>query len=146
MAASGSTASTQSTEGASATPSAAASASPSAAASPSTADQDEVTCEAFADVQTILLNSHVAFTQDRMTAAEENGWTSLASRVLNTIPAADEGPVAEALAAAKAAVPPTEGVEGADFTSEEARDAVNDVYTACQNAGIEVAMDGFVGG
>lgn len=143
LAASGCTASAPSASDASAAP-AAASSSPEAA--PSTAEQDEVTCAGFGNVQTILFNSHAAFAEGRMEAQEERAWSALASRVLDTVPAAEEGPVADALAELQSAVPPTSGAKAGNFDSDEAQDAAEKLFAACEAEGFDVAVEGFVGG
>ena len=103
-------------------------------------------------MRTILFNAQAAFNDDRMSAQELRGWTGLASRVLHTIPAADEGPVAEALTAVTELVPRSDGSAAAEiaaedaFASEPAQAAADELFTVCEDAGFEVIMTGFVGG
>ncbi|MCS3844782.1 hypothetical protein [Microbacterium sp. AK031] len=119
---------------------------PEPAAAETTAAQDEVTCAAFGDVQTILLNTSVAFNEDRMGQQERSGWNALASRVLGNIPSADEGPVAEALAALKGEVPAVQGIDPTNIFLDEGTPAGQGVFEACEAAGFQVSVSGFTGG
>lgn len=123
-----------------------ASAAPEPASAVTTAAPDEVTCAAFGDVVTILGNVDVALNEDRMGQQEKNGWYALASRVLANVPSADAGPVAEALAAVKAEVPPAQGVERVTFGKPGGAVFGADLYEACRAAGFEVVLNGFTGG
>lgn len=119
---------------------------PEPAPAATTAAMDEVTCAAFGDVQTILMNAYVAFNEDRMGRQERSGWNALASRVLGNIPSADEGPVAEALAALKEEVPAAQGIDSTNIFIDEGAPAGGDLYEACEAAGFQVVINGFTGG
>lgn len=121
-------------------------AAPAAQTAESTEAEDEMTCAAFGDVLTIVHNAQVAFTEDRMTEKEQNAWFSLASRVLGNIPAADEGDVADALAAVKEAVPAAQDVSPSNIGSQDWAEPGSELYDACAAAGFEVATLGFAGG
>lgn len=108
--------------------------------------QDEVTCAAFGDVQSILMNAYVAFNEDRMGRQERSGWNALASRVLGNIPSADDGPVAEALAALKEEVPAVQGIDPTNIFSDEGTPTGGELYEACEAAGFPVTLNGFTGG
>lgn len=120
--------------------------SPTPTSPETTSVADETTCAAFGDVTTILFNAEIAFRQDRMELQEKGGWYSLASRVLGNIPAADAGPVAEALAALKTAVPANPEVNSTNFDTDEGRAAVGAMHDACEAAGFQVAINAFTGG
>lgn len=128
------------------TPTPTVSATPEPASAETTAAQDKVTCAAFGDVQDIVGNAYVAFHEDRMGQQERSGWIALASRVLANVPSADDGPVAEALAALKEAVPPVQGVDSSNIISDEAILVARDVFEACEAAGFELYLNGFTGG
>lgn len=123
-----------------------ASTTPEPASAETTSAQDEVTCSAFGDVQTIVTNAYVAFNEDRMGRQERSGWNALASRVLGNIPSADEGPVAEALAALKEEVPAVPGIDPTNIISDEGTLVGQDLFRACEAAGFEVILSGFTGG
>lgn len=118
----------------------------SASRSESTAADDEVTCSGFADVQTIMHNAQVALHQDRMSQKEKSAWFSLASRVLGNIPSADEGPVAEALAALKQDFPAVQDLNPTDIGSEEWSVTAGALFDACEAAGFTVIPNAFTGG
>lgn len=122
------------------------SAAPEPASLETTAAPDEVTCEAFGDVVDILGNVDVAFNEDRMGQQEKSGWYALASRVLANIPSADEGPVADALAALKQEVPAVQGAGRVNFGTPHGPVFGVDLYKACKAAGFEVTLNGFTGG
>lgn len=122
------------------------SATPEPASAETTAAQDEVTCAAFGDVQTIVTNAYVAFDEDRMGQQEKSGWYALASRVLGNIPSADEGPVAEALAALKEEVPAVQGIDPTNIGIDDGTLVGEDLFKACEAGGFEVPMNGFTGG
>lgn len=114
---------------------------------PSSAADDEVTCNAFGDVQTILHNAQAAFYDERMTERELDGWTALASRVLGNIPAADDGRVSDALAAVKEAVPAVQAPLGpSNILSREWDVPGAELLAACEAAGFPVITNGFIGG
>lgn len=122
---------------------------PSAApAEPSTAVDDEVTCNAFGDVQTILHNAQSAFHDERMSQRELDGWAALASRFLGNITAAEEGRVGEALAAVKEAVPAVQAPLGpSNIISPREWEAPGaELLAACKAAGFPVSATGFIGG
>lgn len=127
-------------------PTPAISAAPEPASVETTAAQDEVTCAAFGDVQTIVTNAYVAFDDDRMGQQEKSGWYALASRVLANIPSADEGPVAEALAALKEEVPAVQGIDPTNIGIDDGTLVGEDLFKACEAGGFEVTMHGFTGG
>lgn len=116
------------------------------ASAETTAAPDEVTCAAFGDVVNILGNVDRAFHDERMGQQEKRGWYALASRVLANIPSADEGPVAEALAAVKAEVPAVQGIDPVNFGTPGGPVFGADLYEACKAAGFEVVLSGFTGG
>ena len=111
-----------------------------------TLDADEVTCAAFGDVLTIVNNAMVASVEGRMSEEELSRWYSLASRTLGTIPAAEEGTVAEALAALRSAVPAVPNVEPSDVDTDEFLALGAALREACKAAGFEVVSIGFTGG
>jgi len=112
-----------------------------------TSAADAATCEAFADVQTILLNAETAFHQERTTEKEKGAWFSLASRVLGNVPSADEGPVAEALATLKQEYPAVPDLDSTDMGSaEEWYTAAGALMDACDAAGHTVITNAFTGG
>lgn len=116
-------------------------------AAESTIAEDEVTCAAFSDVQTVLHNAQAAFYDDRMSAQELGGWSALASRLLGTIPTAEEGRVAEALTAVKEAVPAVQSPLGPSNILSREWDAPGaELLAACEAAGFPVMTTGFVGG
>ena len=119
---------------------------PEPASAETTSAEDEVTCAAFGDVQTIVHNAYVAFGEDRMGRQERSGWNALASRVLGNIPSADEGPVAEALAALKETVPAASGIGPSNIISEEGTLVGQELHEACKAARFEVILNGFTGG
>ena len=127
-------------------PSSTATLSAAPASAGATAAPDEVTCAAFGDVVTILGNVDVAFNEDRMGEQERRGWYALATRVLANIPSADEGPVAEALAALKAEVPAVQGTTPTDFGTPGGPVFGADLYDACKAAGFQVTLSAFTGG
>lgn len=120
--------------------------SPTPTSADTTSVADEMTCAAFGDVVTILFNAEVALRDGRMERLEQRGWYSIASRVLGNIPAADAGPVAEALAALKTAVPPVAEVNSTNFDADEGRVAVGEMHEACDAAGFQVVTNAFTGG
>ena len=122
------------------------SAAPEPASAETPAAPDEVTCAAFGDVVAILGNVDVAFHEDRMGQQERSGWYALASRVLGNIPSADEGPVAEALAALKEEVPAVQDIGPTNFGTPGGPVFGADLYKACEAAGFEVILLGFTGG
>lgn len=122
------------------------SAAPEPASLETTAAPDKVTCAAFGDVVDILGNVDVAFNEDRMGQQEKSGWYALASRVLANIPSADEGPVADALAALKQEVPAVQGTGRVNFGTPGGPVFGADLYKACKAAGFEVVLNGFTGG
>lgn len=111
-----------------------------------TAADDESTCSGFADIQTILLNADTALHQDRRGQKERNAWYSLASRVLGDIPSADEGPVAEALAALKQDFPAVQDLNPTDIGSDEWYVTAGALMDACDAAGHTVILNAFTGG
>ena len=127
-------------------PSPTASAAPEPISAETTSAQDEVTCEAFADVQTIVHNAQAAFHTDRMGQKELSAWFSLASRVLGNIPSAEEGPVAEALASLQQTVPAVPDLQSSNIVSEDGSVAGKELYEACTATGFEVVINGFTGG
>lgn len=110
----------------------------------STAADDEKTCAALGDVQTILFNARAAFSTNRMTQEELNRWGNLASRVLSNTPVADHGPIADAVAAMKSAAPDGQSLLGSYFVGAD--DPIAEVVAACEAAGFAVVVSGFVGG
>lgn len=70
-----------------------------------------------------------------MELRERRAWHSLASRVLDNVPAADAGPVAGALAALKTAVPAVPEVNSTNLDTGEGRAAVGGMHDACDAAG-----------
>ena len=74
---------------------------------------------------------------------ERSGWYALASRVLGNIPSADEGPVAEALAALKEEVPAVQDIGQTNFGTPGGPVFGADLYKACEAAGFEVILRGF---
>ena len=122
------------------------SAAPEPASAVTTAAQDQVTCAAFGDVVTIAGNVYVAFNEGRMGQQEKSGWYALATRVLANVPSADEGPVAEALAAVKAEVPAVQGIDPTNISAPGGPAFGADLYEACKAAGFEVVSSGFTGG
>lgn len=120
---------------------------PAASDDASTAEEDQVTCAAFSDVQTILHNAQSAFYDDRSSQRELDGWSALASRVLGNIPAAEEGRVADALAAVKEAVPVVQAVLGpSNILSREWAVPGAELMAACEAAGFVVMTNAFIGG
>lgn len=117
-------------------------------AEPASTADDEVTCNAFGDVQTILHNAQAAFYDERMTQRELDGWAALASRVLGTIPAAEDGRVADALAAVKEAVPAVQAPLGSSniISPREWEAPGAELLAACEAAGFPVITNGFIGG
>lgn len=112
-----------------------------------TSAAEAATCEAFADVQTILFNAEIAFHQDRMSQKEKGAWFSLASRVLGNVPDADEGPVAEALVTIKQEYPAVPDLDSTDMGStEEWYTAAGALMDACDAAGHTVITNAFTGG
>ena len=110
-------------------------------------EEDEATCAAFGDVQTILHNAQSAFYGDRMGQQELDGWSALASRVLGSIPAAEEGRVGAALAAVQDAVPAVQEALGpSNILSREWDVPGAELLAACEAAGFPVSTTGFVGG
>ena len=93
-----------------------------------------------------MQNARVAFDEDRMGRQERSGWNALASRVLGNIPSADEGPVAEALAALKEEVPAAPGIGPSNIVAEEGTLIGQELFEACKAAGFEVTLNGFTGG
>lgn len=128
------------------TPTASATPTTEPASAETTTEQDEVTCAAFGDVQTIVANAYIAFNDDRMDRQERSGWNALASRVLGNIPSADEGPVAEALAALKEEVPAAQGIDPTNIMADDGTLVGQDLYEACAAAGHEVILSSFTGG
>lgn len=128
------------------TPTPTVSAAPELASAKTTAAPDEVTCAAFGDVVAIVGNVDVAFNEDRMGQQERSGWYALASRVSANIPSAEEGPVAEALAALKEEVPAVQGTAPANFGTPGGPVFGADLYEACADAGFEVVLSSYTGG
>lgn len=110
----------------------------------STAADDERTCAALGDVRTILFNARAASSTDRMSQDELNQWANLAARVLSNIPGADNGTIADAADAMKAAAPDGQSLLGS--FSVGAEDPTAELAAACEAAGFSVVMSGFVGG
>lgn len=131
-----------------ASPSAATETPSADAADDATSAQDEVTCSAFGDVQTMLFNAQAAFYDERMTQRELDAWSALASRVLGNITAAEEGRVGEALAAVQEAVPAVEEPLGpSNIISPREWDVPGaELLAACEAAGFPVVTNGFIGG
>jgi hypothetical protein len=119
---------------------------PSTPTAAATSTTDEETCKAFGDVLTIMHNTEAAVRDGRMGEQERLGWYRLATRVQDNVPSADEGPVAEALAALKQAAPAIPPVElGTPGIGSDAWN-VADLGEACAAAGSELVTEGFVGG
>ena len=109
---------------------------------------DEATCTAFGDVLTITGNADVALRDGRMEAQEHQGWYGLATRVLDRIPTRGEGAVSDAIAALREMAPATApGVVGTPgFGNTEWVRGVQELDSACTDAGAELAVEGFTGG
>lgn len=119
---------------------------PEQAGPESTAAEDEITCAAYGDVQTIVHNAYVAFSEGRMGQQEKDGWYALASRVLGNIPSADSGQVAESLAALQEAVPAVPDLRATNIGSPDVVIPGVPLPEACKEAGFEVYTNAFTGG
>lgn len=109
---------------------------------------DATTCEALGDVLTITFNADIARDGGRMQQQEHAGWHRLATRVLHRVPTTGGGAVSDAIAALREAAPPI--ASGAGGAGRVGSDAWNEAFpalmTACEEAGAELATEGFTGG
>lgn len=81
-----------------------------------------------------------------MSQKEKSASFSVASRVLGNIPSAEKGPVSDALAALKAAVPAVEDLNPSNIGSDEWSAPASDLFEARDAAGFEVVANTFTGG
>lgn len=109
---------------------------------------DEVTCDAFGDVSTIVGNADAGLRDGRMAEQEQQGWYRLAQRVLDRVPTTGDGAVSDAVAALKAIAPAS--IPGASATpsigSDEWESARAQLAEACNDAGYEMWLAMFTGG
>jgi hypothetical protein len=115
----------------------------------SAASTDALTCAGANDVRTIVANADSGFADGRMAAQEQEGWYSVAARVLDRLPSGDGGEVSEAVAALKQIAPAV--ALGAVQTSTgmgstEWFSGMEDLGTACEGVGVEPAAERFTGG
>lgn len=108
---------------------------------------DADTCNAFSDVLTILQNATVAFNQGRTEKTEYEGWLSLATRVLATVPTRGQGAVAEDVKRLQSIAPPVStGLGGSSPISKLDWTEGVPIGDDCASAGQEIQVQGFVGG
>lgn len=109
---------------------------------------DEVSCDAFGDVSTIVANADAALRDDRMAEQEQQGWYRLAQRVLDRVPTTGDGAVSDAIATLKEIAPAS--IPGASATpsigSDEWESARAQLAEACNDAGYEMWLAMFTGG
>ena len=121
---------------------------PEPTAPPAAADPAEL-CAQFGDVETIIFNAGAAFRDGRAAEQEHLGWLRLATRELSRIDADVSTTLGAAIANAQEVAPAMPiGVvaEPFDPLSTEWGDASMAVRQACNDEGIEFAIEGFTGG
>lgn len=109
----------------------------------------EVSCGQFGDVQAIVVNAQKARADLRMQEQEYQGWLRLAARVLSRIDVQPDSDLAAALQHAQEAAPavPLGAIVPSGINeSKEWFDAVDEVRLGCEASGVELALEGFVGG
>jgi hypothetical protein len=121
---------------------------PASTSSETDAATDEASCAGVGDVLTILHNVDAAVKDARMSDQERDGWYALAVRVLDRVSASGEGPISDALLAFKPTVPPGPPVEDGASLLESVGAAAEGgtLREACEAAGYEMAIEGFIGG
>ncbi len=108
---------------------------------------DAESCEAFADVLTILYNATVGLQSGRMTQQEYDGWLRLATRVLDRVPIRGDGAVSAAIATLQEAAPPLPpGGRGAGNIGTAEWYSAAPLGDACTAAGSPTATEAFTGG
>lgn len=128
--------------------SAAAEPAPSAVSVPAESVTDEHSCTGFGDVLTIALNADAGLRDGRMADQEQQGWYRLATRVLDGVPAREDGAVSDALNALKTVAPPVAlaAVQPTGIGSSEWNIGLDELSFACRDAGFETAVNKFTGG
>ena len=121
---------------------------PEGAAPSASPRTDDMTCVAFGDVLTIVINADAGLRDGRMAAQEQQGWYRLATRVLDRLPARGEGAVDAALVDLKAAAPvialSANGASGIGSPGWE--NGYRAMSEACADAGAELGVESFTGG
>jgi hypothetical protein len=109
---------------------------------------DSDSCVAVGDVMTIVMNADTAVREGRMQAQEQQGWYRLATRVLDQVPTTGQGAVSDTVAQLQAAAPPIAfgAMQLAGVGSGEWDNAFQALTTSCEDAGAELAIEGFTGG
>jgi hypothetical protein len=119
------------------------------AAPASAASTDALTCAGINDVRTIIANADAGLADGRMAAQEQEGWYSVAARVLDRLPDGGGTEVSEGLAALKELAPAV-ALGTMETTTEigstEWFVALEDSGDACTAAGVEPALEKFTGG
>lgn len=116
---------------------------------PPTSDRAVELCREFGDVLTIVNNADNALREQRMAELEHQGWQRLASRVLDRLDTEGAGAVGEAVSELQqiaVAVPFGGGAGVEAFGSDEWYAGYQSLMGACEDAGTELASEGFVGG
>jgi hypothetical protein len=115
----------------------------------SAASTDALTCAGINDVRTIIANADAGLADGRMAAQEQEGWYSLAARVLDRLPDGEGSGVGEGLAALKELAPAV-ALGTMETTTEigstEWFVALEKSGDACTEAGVEPALEKFTGG
>lgn len=108
---------------------------------------DVQSCEAFADVATILHNATADLRSGSISQQEYDGWMRLATRVLGRIPTTGQGAVSDAIATLQAGAPALPaGSRAANPINTPEWNASTSVAQACQDAGGPVTVEAFTGG
>jgi hypothetical protein len=108
---------------------------------------DADSCDAFADVATILQNAMADLQSERMSQKEYDGWMRVATRILNRIPVSGTGDVSAAISELKAITPavPAGSTAATEIGSPE-WGASTSLAAACNAAGHPIAVQAFTGG
>ena len=106
-------------------------------------------CDQFGDVETILHNARVSFTEGRSIQQEYTGAARLAARVLGRIPSEPGTDVAKSLEELRTIAPAGDigdVAAGYDPESEAWSDAAQNLIQACAAEGADVAVSAWTGG
>lgn len=113
------------------------------------ADRAGELCREFGDVLTIVNNAGTALREERMAEQEHQGWQRLATRVLDRLDTEGAGEVGEVVGELQESVEaaPFGGGTGVPaFTSDAWWEGYQRLMDACEDAGTELASEGFTGG
>jgi hypothetical protein len=111
-------------------------------------DAGAASCLGVGDVLTIVENADLALDEGRIEEQEHQGWYRLATRVLARLPVGGDGAVDAAVADLQAAAPPVAlgAASQTSIGSADWADASNEVREACEEIGVDVALEIFTGG